>query len=103
MTVINFKSEANKRNITIKDPEPLTEVTDLNEDGEALTVYQGNFIHKEDRVRITVDTVEDKVDLDVYDIKTNEKYLEFTFDSYTLFLIVEAARRMFKELEGEIL
>ena len=98
--IINFAKEAAKRNIKINTVN--LEKIDQEEDQEEVTAYQGSFIHNEDKVLITVEPDKDRVTLDLFDVLTDQQYTQFTFDSYTLFLIVETARRMFKELDGVI-
>ncbi len=95
MTIINFAKEAEKRGV------PLLPVLTDEIDTEEYLIYQGNYKHKEDRVQITVDTTTDRILLELFDIKLNEKYAEFEFDSYTLFLISETARIAFKEIDKE--
>ena len=102
MTIINFAKEAAKRNKPIKmiQKELLLDTPITDQEMQESTAYQGEYVHNEDRVFITIEPDKDKVTIDLYDTFTGEKYTQFEFDSYTLFLIVETSRRMFKGLEG---
>ncbi len=95
MTVINFTKEAAKRNKKLKVPPK--QLPPLSHDDTQS--YRGEFHHEEDKAVITVDLDTDKVTIDLYDQLTDQQYSQFTFDSYTLFLITESTRRMFKELD----
>lgn len=79
--------------MTSKDkPKPSIEPTTSN--------YRGEFIHNEEKVSILVEPDIDRITLDFIDTFTNEQYAQFEFDSYTLFLITETTKRMFKELDN---
>lgn len=94
MTIINFSKEAAKRNITLKIP-----IEEIPDQSPTPKEFKGEFIHNEDKVRITVEPDTDKVFIELYDQLTDTKYKEYTFDSYTLFLITESTYRMFKKLD----
>lgn len=96
--VISFQSEANKRNIDLKEPPEVPEQEDLFAEP---TLYEGDYIHEEDRVRILLNPVDDRVLLEIYDINTNEKYIEYDLDCYTMFLLTQAFGCMYQSLEGE--
>ena len=97
MKIIDFSKEAKKRNIVLKAPEKVVKI--FKEEVEE-TVYEGDFIHRDDRVRIRVEPDNGKVLFNIFDIQTNTEYLDYTFDDHTWFLISEASRLMFKQLDG---
>lgn len=96
--VISFQSEANKRNIDLKDP-PVQQEQEL--EYEEPKLYESDYIHEEDRVRIVLNPIDDRVLLEIYDMKTDEKYIEYELDCYTMFLLTQAFGCIYQSLEGE--
>lgn len=98
MKVLDFNKEALKRGKKLpklKSKEP----PDIQQED---TLYQGEFIHEEDKAFITVNPSLNEISIDLIDVATNLPYANFIFDSYTLFLITQATTRMFKQLDKEL-
>lgn len=101
MTIVDFKEEANKRN------KPLKELPSNQEDSQEniflpdQDIYEGDYIYKEDRVNVKLDTAENKVFFDIFDIKTNESYTSFEVDTFTMYLLSKAFLCLYTSLEDE--